>query len=65
MAETNSTTIAENATQPASVTVDGQTVTQHNLKDQIEADKYARRTAVSSNPRLALGKIIFKNKGTT
>lgn len=32
--------IEEAAKQPASGSVDGQAFAQHNLKDQIEADKY-------------------------
>lgn len=33
-------TIRDNASQPAKASVDGQTVEQHSLKDQIEADRY-------------------------
>lgn len=32
--------IETNAKGPASVSVDGQSVSQHSLKDQIEADRY-------------------------
>ena len=32
--------IAENAAGPAKAMVDGQSVDQHSLKDQIEADRY-------------------------
>ena len=32
--------IAENAAGPAKAAVDGQSVEQHSLKDQIEADRY-------------------------
>lgn len=38
-----------NAAGPAKVTVDGESVEQHSLKDLIEADRYlASRTAVTS-----------------
>ncbi|QDV23439.1 hypothetical protein [Aureliella helgolandensis] len=39
--------IAANATDPQSITVDGVTVSNRNLKDQIEADRYlaAKRAA--------------------
>lgn len=33
--------VETNATKPRAVTVDGQTVEQHSLKDQIEAAKFA------------------------
>jgi len=32
--------IKENATAPAEASVDGQSVKQHSLRDQIEADRY-------------------------
>ena len=34
-------TVETNAAKPRAVTVDGQTVEQHSLKDQIEAAKFA------------------------
>lgn len=50
--------IAENASAPSSVTVDGQTVTQHNLKDQIAADKHlaAKKAAGSKTMGIRLGR---------
>lgn len=38
--------IKENAEGPASAEVDGQRVTQHNLRDQIEADRYLQSKQV-------------------
>ena len=35
------------AQEPAEVTIDGQTVKQHRLRDQIEADRYAASKSAS------------------
>ncbi len=40
MSEELDNTIRENADGPKSATVDGQSVSQHSLRDQIEADRY-------------------------
>ncbi|MFA4987513.1 MAG: hypothetical protein WC712_13100 [Candidatus Brocadiia bacterium] len=52
--------IEERAAEPASVEIDGQKVTQHSLKDQIEADKYlaAKEAAKSRKLGVRLVKII-------
>jgi len=52
--------IEERAEEPASVEIDGQKVTQHSLKDQIEADKYlaAKETAKSKRLGIRLVKIV-------
>lgn len=42
MADEVTTAISTNAQGPQSVTQDGTTVQQHNLKDQIEADRYLK-----------------------
>jgi hypothetical protein len=47
MAESISDTIRDNAVKPASVSIDGQTVTQHSLRDQIDADVYLRNKSQS------------------
>lgn len=39
---------------PLTVTVDGQTVTQHNLKDVIAAAEFAANQQVARNPARAL-----------
>lgn len=40
MSETLDSTIRENAEGPAEASVDGQSVKQHRVSDQIEADRY-------------------------
>lgn len=52
--------IKENAAGPASAEVDGQRVTQHNLKDQIEADRYTKSSeAVAKSGRgLRFSKLV-------
>lgn len=50
--------IEENLSNPVSVSIDGQSVTQQNLKDLIEADKYLESKKVSRSNRL--GVKIFK-----
>ena len=42
MADELTDKIKENAEGPASAEVDGQRVTQHKLRDQIEADRYVK-----------------------
>jgi len=39
--------IAENAQGPSEVSIDDQTVRQHGLRDQIEADRYAKANAAT------------------
>lgn len=46
-----------NATGPKSVTVDGNTVSQHSLPDQIELEKYRKaNTQAASTARLIFNK---------
>jgi hypothetical protein len=47
--------IAENANSPSSVTVDGQTVSQHSIADQIAADKYLAKKAASTGKPANMG----------
>ena len=47
MAEELDSTIKQNAEGPAEVSVDGQRVRQHGVKDQIEADRYLASKAAS------------------
>jgi hypothetical protein len=67
MAEIDSNTIAENAAAPQSVSQDGTTVTQHSLRDQIEADKYRRKAAAlsSGNPFNKLARVRVIARGAT
>ena len=60
MAEDLKDAISENAQQPAKATVDGQTAEQHNLKDQIAADRHlSSKDAVKSPTRgLRFSKLV-------
>ncbi|MBX3497760.1 MAG: hypothetical protein KF769_16115 [Parvibaculum sp.] len=46
--------IRDNAAQPAKASVDGQTVEQHPLKDQIEADRYLASKDAARKPGLGV-----------
>ena len=46
--------IRDNAAQPAKASVDGQSVEQHPLKDQIEADRYLESKAAARKPGLGI-----------
>jgi hypothetical protein len=47
-------TIRDNAAQPAKASVDGQSVEQHPLKDQIEADRYLASKNAARKPGLGI-----------
>ena len=51
--------IRDSASQPAKASVDGQSVEQHPLKDQIEADRYlaSKEAAKSKSRGLRLSKL--------
>jgi len=53
-------TIRENAAGPASASGDAGSVTQHALRDQIEADKYleAKKAAKASGRGLLFSKLV-------
>ena len=46
--------IAKNAAGPASASGDGQSVSQHSLRDQIAADEYLRQSRASRSRRLPI-----------
>ena len=46
--------IRDNASQPAKASVDGQSVEQHPLKDQIEADRYLASKDAARKPGLGI-----------
>jgi hypothetical protein len=46
--------IRDNASQPAKASVDGQSVEQHSLKDQIEADRYLASKDAARKPGLGV-----------
>lgn len=53
-------TVETNAAKPRAVTVDGQTVEQHSLKDQIEAAKFvAARDATAETSGNSVGNGLF------
>jgi hypothetical protein len=60
MADDLEETIRDNAAGPASVSGDAGSVTQHPLRDQIEADKYleARKAAKSAGRGLLFSKLV-------
>jgi len=59
--------IAENAAAPKTVISDGTTVTQHDLSDQIAADKYRRKAAAltSGNPYNKMARVRTIARGAT
>jgi hypothetical protein len=52
-----SETIAENAAAPASVTGDSGSMTQHNLRDLIAADKYLAAKRATLRPHECLRRV--------
>ena len=64
MAEELDNTIRENAEGPESASADGVQVKQHNLRDQIEADKYLANKAATRNPAKALTRVKIVPPGT-
>lgn len=52
MAKITADQIAENATQPKSISADGVNIQQHDISSQIAADQYRRKqaTLTSGNP---------------
>jgi len=65
MAEELDSTIRENAAGPESAGADGVQVKQHNLRDQIEADKYlAGKEAASRNPAKAFTRVKIVPPGS-
>ena len=57
MTEDLDSTILENAQGPESASGDGISVKQHNLRDQIEADKYLAGKRATADPRKAFCRI--------
>ncbi len=58
-------TIQEAAEGPASVTTDAGTVTQHNLKDLIEADRYlaSKRAAATRRRGVRVSRVVTGGAG--
>jgi hypothetical protein len=58
-------TILENAQGPASASGDSTSISQHSLKDQIEADKYlANKSAMGTNKKLGIKFFRLKAGGS-
>jgi len=55
--------IEENAKQPKSVSADNVDVSQHSLRDQIEADKYLRNRSAANKKRLPIRFQKVQGKG--
>lgn len=64
MANDLTNAIKQNAEGPESAEVDGVRMTQHNLRDQIEADKYLANKTAGRNPAKALSRVKIIPPGT-
>jgi len=65
MADDLKDTIQQNAQGPRQAAVDGVTVQQHSLADQIAADKYlAAKKAAATNPAKAFTRVKIVPPGT-
>jgi len=64
MAEEIENAIRQNAQGPQSAEADGVRMTQHSLRDQIEADKHMGRKAAGRNPAKALTRVKIVSPGT-
>jgi hypothetical protein len=56
--------IRDNAAGPESAASDGVSVKQHNLRDQVEADKYLAQKAAGRNPAKALTRVKIVPPGS-
>ena len=64
MADDVENAIRQNAQGPESAGADGVQVKQHNLRDQIEADKYLANKAATRDPAKALTRVKIVPPGT-
>ena len=64
MAEDIENAIRESAHGPESASTDGVQVKQHNLRDQIEADKYLAGKDARRNPAKAFARVKIVAPGT-
>jgi hypothetical protein len=65
MAEDLTDAIKQNAEGPKRAQGDAGSVEQHDLKDQIEADKYLASKEAVNNPAKALARVKIVPPGTT
>lgn len=63
MADLGSTNIADNAEDPKRATVDGNSVEQHGIKDQIEAAYFVAAKAAVAQPKRGFALQKFKACG--
>ncbi|MFW5679534.1 MAG: hypothetical protein ACOCYE_02020 [Pseudomonadota bacterium] len=63
MAENLDDQIRENASGPSEYAVDDQTVRQHSLRDQIEADRYLASKAAAKSKKLGIRRHRAKPPG--
>jgi hypothetical protein len=64
MAEDLTDAIKQNAEGPKQASADGVSTEQHDLKDQIEADKYLASKEAVKNPAKALTRVKIVPPGT-
>lgn len=64
MADLGTTNIADNAEDPKRATVDGNSVEQHSLKDQIEAAHYVASKAAATSTKRGFNIQRFKPPGS-
>lgn len=57
--------IEENAAAPRQISVDGQSVSEHSLPDQIAADRYLQEKAAATSRKLPVGRFRIRPGGTT
>lgn len=57
--------IRDNASGPSEFTVDDQTVRQHSLRDQVEADRYLANKAAAKSKRLGIRRHRAKPPGAS
>ncbi|KKM64442.1 hypothetical protein LCGC14_1501330 [marine sediment metagenome] len=57
--------IAANAQKPKRATVDGTTIEQHSIKDQIEAEKFRASQAATRNGGMGLRRVRIKTPGAS
>ena len=64
MADDLDDTIRENAQGPAEAQADGVSMRQHDLKDQIAADKYLAAKRATANPAKGFARVKIVPPGT-
>ena len=65
MTDSTEEAIRKNAEGPKRVTVDGTSVEQHSIQDQIEADRYLASKRAAKNPLGGIGRTKLVPPGAT